>query len=294
MAAGMRGYLHGLVGIVIFGLTLPFTRLAVGELDPIFVSVGRTVVAAGAAALLLTLTRQSWPRRRDWLRLLLTAAGVVLGFPILSAIAMQGAPASHGGVVLGVLPLATAVMASIFARERPSAAFWFWSLAGSLTVVLFALWDGGTALQAADTLLVMAVLSAAMGYAVGGDLSRSLGSWQVICWALVAALPVTLPLVLWRLPGIDWSASWPAWGSFLYLSLMSQFLGFFAWNNGLSLGGVAKVGQVQLLQSFVKLGASALLLGETVTLRTFLFALLVAACVWFGRKAKVRQIGGTT
>ena len=201
---------------------------------------------------------------------------------------MQSVPASHGGVVLGTLPLATAGMSTIFAGERPSRGFWLWAIAGSAAVIVFALWDGGVSAHAGDALLVMAVLAAAMGYAAGGNLSRTLGGWQVICWALVVALPVTVPWLLYVSGGVGPDVSSAAWLSFLYLALMSQFIGFFAWYRGLAIGGVAKVGQVQLLQIFVTIAASAVLLSEPITARSIVFALIVAACVWFGRKAAVK------
>ncbi len=287
-----RGYAYGLVGVVIFALTLPLTRLAVAEFNPLLLSIGRTVGAALFALPLLLATGQKWPGRQDFGRLLLTALGVVIGFPVLSAIAMQSAPASHGGVVLGALPLATAAMGTVFAGEKPSWVFWFWSALASAAVIVFALWDGGTSLHAADALLVLAVISASMGYAIGGNLSRTLGGWQVICWVLVIALPVTLPLTLYYLPTLTGKESAAAWGSFAYLSLMSQLVGFFAWNKGLALGGVAKVGQVQLLQTFITLGASALFLGEVITFRTLVFAAIVGICVWFGRKSQVQNRRG--
>jgi drug/metabolite transporter (DMT)-like permease len=286
-----KGYLLGLAAVVIFGLTLPFTRIAVSELDPYAVSLWRAVVATGVAAIFLVATRQPWPRPSDLARLAATGAGVVLGFPVLSSVAMQWAPAAHGGVVLGALPLATAIMGAVLTGERPAPAFWAWSVIGSSLVIVYALWDGGAELHAADTLLVLAVISAAAGYAIGGDLSRRLGGWQVISWVLVVSLPLTLPLALWRLPELNWQASWPAWGSFLYLAVMSQFAGFFFWNAGLAKGGVAKVGQVQLLQTFVTLAAAALMLGEALTARTLVFAVAVAAAVWFGRKARVVRRG---
>ncbi len=282
-----KGYVYGFIGVFIFALTLPLTRIAVAEFNPVFLSIGRTVGAAMLALPLLLATKQKWPTRHDFASLVLVALGVVFGFPMLSAIAMQSAPASHGGVVLGALPLATAAMGTIFAGEKPSGAFWAWSLLASIAVITFALWDGGTSLQAADIFLVLAVVSAGMGYAVGGKLSRTLGGWQVICWALVIALPITLPVTLYFIPTVSGVETPKAWACFAYLAIMSQFIGFFAWNKGLAMGGVAKVGQVQLLQTFITLGFSALLLGETISLRTIIFALLVGACVWFGKNAQV-------
>ncbi len=284
-----RGYLLGFIGVAVFSLTLPLTRLAVREFDPLFVSVGRTVVAALVAMPLLLLTKQPRPDRADVKKLLIIAAGVIFGFPILSTIAMKTAPASHGSVVLALLPLGTAFMSTIFAGEKPSRVFWLWSLLGSSTVIVYALWDGGVALHGADSLLVLAVIAAAMGYAAGGQLSRKLGGWQVICWALVVALPVTLPLTWYFSSGITGHESVAAWACFGYLGLISQLLGFFAWNNGLALGGVAKVGQVQLLQTFMTQVAAYFILSEALTVRSLFFASLVAVCVWFGRKAQVKR-----
>ena len=287
----LKGYLLGFVGVVIFGLTLPATRIAVTSLDPVFVGLGRAVLAAAIGAACLLITRQRWPVRDEWTRLVAVASGVVIGFPLLSAIAMQTAPAAHGGVVLGTLPLATAVTAALFTGERPSAGFWACSVVGAAAVVAFALIDGGTELHAADTLLVLSVISAAVGYAIGGDLTRSLGGWQVISWALIIALPVTIPAALFTMPAsIEFDSISPQiWWSFLYVAIFSQFLGFFAWNAGLALGGIAKVGQVQLLQTFVTLAGAALLVGERIDGITIGFAVFVVAVVALSRKMRVTQ-----
>lgn len=282
-----RGYILGFIGVLVFSLTLPFTRIAVAELDPLFISLGRTVLAAAAAAIVLLATRQSWPARADVKQLAIVAAGVVFGFPICSALAMQTVPASHGGVVLGALPLATAIMSTVFAGERPSPVFWLWSVAGSLAVIIFTIWDTGLELHAGDMFLALALILASIGYAAGGNLSRTLGGWQVICWALVLALPITLPATLYLWQSVDPDVSAASWWSFVYLALMSQFLGFFAWNRGLAIGGVSKVGQVQLLQTFLTLGFSAIINRETITAHMIIFALIVAVCVWFGRRARV-------
>ncbi len=289
MTLTTRGYILGFIGVAIFSLTLPLTKIAVHEFDPLFVSPARTVVAALVAMPLLFLTRQPLPNWSDLKTLIVIGAGVVLGFPILSSIAMRTAPASHGSVVLALLPLGTAVMSTIFAGERPSRVFWLWSILGSSTVVVYALWDGGTALHEADTLLVLAVIAASMGYAAGGQLSRKLGGWQVICWALIVALPITLPLSIYFSRDVSGGESFQAWACFAYLALMSQLFGFFAWNNGLAMGGVAKVGQVQLLQTFMTQFAAFFILSEPLTLRSMVFACLVAVCVWFGRKAHVKR-----
>lgn len=289
MSEAARGLVWGFIGVAIFSLTLPFTHVAVKEFDPLFISIGRTVVAAVVGAIILGITRQPLPSFQDLKLLLVVGAGVILGFPILSSLAMKTAPASHGSVVLGLLPLATAFMSTIFAGEKPSLRFWLWSILGSACVVVYALWDGGMELHGADGLLVLAVVAASMGYAAGGHLSRKLGGWQVICWALLLFLPVTLPLAYHFASNVTGAESTPAWLCFGYISLMSQLVGFFAWNKGLAMGGVARVGQVQLLQSFMtQLGAWALT-GEALTLRSLLFAALVVVCVWFGRKAQVAK-----
>jgi drug/metabolite transporter (DMT)-like permease len=283
------GLLLGLVGVVIFGLTLPATRASLTGLDPYLIGLGRGVVAGVAAALILLVTRQKWPGKKAWRPLIIASAGVVLGFPILATLAMQYVPASHGGIVLAILPLATAVAGVISAGERPSIGFWLCSVAGSAAVLTFALIEGAgaTSVHSADILLAAAVVAAAIGYAEGGVLARSMGGWQVICWALVIAAPILLTALILIGTPINWNASATAWTGFIYLALFSQFIGFFAWYQGMAIGGIAKVGQLQLLQTFVTLGAAALLLGEQITWFEIAFALLVVAIVAVGRRMRV-------
>jgi drug/metabolite transporter (DMT)-like permease len=288
MSETTRGYIWGFIGVAIFSLTLPLSRIAVREFDPLFISIGRTVVAACMAAAILILTRQRRPDASDLKQLFFVVLRVIFGFPILSTIAMKTAPASHGSVVLALLPLGTAFMSTIFAGERPSIAFWVWSILGSAAVAVYALWDGGVTLHGADSLLVLAVLAASMGYAAGGHLSRKLGGWQVICWALVVALPLTLPLTVYFAQGVTGAEQPQGWFCFLYLALMSQLVGFFAWNKGLAIGGVARVGQVQLLQTFMTQLAACALMGEALTLRSLAFACVVATCVWSGRRTQIQ------
>ena len=290
----LTAFFYGAAGVVVFGLTLPATRLAVAELDPVFVGLGRGVVAAACAAVLLVITRTAPPARRHWPGLAVTAFGVVIGFPLFATLAMRSVPASHGGVVLAILPLATAVAGVVIAQERPSPAFWGWGLAGAIAVLAFTIMQTGAAIlhgfRAADLYLFAAIACAAIGYAAGGPLSRSLGGWQVICWALIIGLPVVVALLLWLGRSPDRAASWIAWGGFLYVALFSQLIGFFAWNKGLAMGGVAKIGQLQLLQPFVTLLASYGLLGERIGWVEMGFALLVVGIVLMGRTARVDQI----
>ena len=280
------GFIYGFIGVAAFSVTLPATRAAVAALDPVFVGLGRAVVAAVLAAIVLLVTRAPLPRRAQWPRLALVAAGVVVGFPLFSAWAMRYVPAAHGAVVIGVLPLATAVAAAMIAHERPSRRFWISAVFGSLVVVGFALWQGGGAPHPADALLLISVAAAAVGYAEGGRLSRTLGGWQVICWALVLAAPFIARPAWWAMDGRIATAPASAWAGFAYVSTVSMFLGFFAWYRGLALGGIAAVGQVQLLQPFLTILASALLLGEAIDAATVIAAALVIASIAIGRRRR--------
>ncbi|HSH42280.1 MAG TPA: DMT family transporter [Arenicellales bacterium] len=282
-----RGMLYGLLGVTAFGLTLPITRFVTPYLDPVFIGLGRAVLAALVAAALLLVTRQRLPAPRQLGRLLVVGLGVVIGFPVLSAWAMQTAPASHGGVVLGILPLATAVASMFVSNDRPSIGFWLFGILGSALVVAYALIEGVGRIQAADLALLGAVVSAAVGYAVGGDLSRRLGGWQVICWALVLMLPVIAAPAWWHMPDTLAAVPLPAWTGFLYLALVSQLYGFFWWNRGLALGGVARVSQIQLLQPFITLAASVAVLQEVITFETGVFAVLVVVVVALGRRMPI-------
>jgi len=289
MSDEAKGMALGFVGVAIFSLTLPVTRIALEGLEPVMVGLGRAVVAAAVAAVILVATRQPVPPRRHWGRLVVVALGVVLGFPLFSAIAMTTVPAAHGGVVMGVLPLATTVAGALFCGERPSARFWALAALGSALVIAFAWFKGAGGLVAGDGWLLLAVAAAGIGYAVGGELSRTLCGWQVICWALVVSVPFILPVVAWRMDGVNWGAAPRVWAAFLYVALFSQLIAFFAWNRGLALGGVARVSQVQLLQVFLTLAASAALLGEELDAVTLGFAVVVVATVAVGRRMPVAR-----
>jgi drug/metabolite transporter (DMT)-like permease len=287
--AEAAGFWYGLLGIASFSLTLPATRVAVAYLDPTVVGLGRALVAALLAALLLAATRQRWPTRVEVRGLAIVIAGVIFGFPFLSAWALRQVPSAHGAIVIGVLPLATACVATIRGGERPSWLFWLAGLIGSAAVIGFALSSGAGGLHAADLALLGAVIAGAFGYAAGARLARTLGSWQVISWALVLAAPlISIPvgLAIWQ-HGV--AAPPAAWLGFIYVAVVSQLLGFFAWYRGLALGGVARVSQLQLLQPFLTLIAAALLLHEQITPGTIAVALVVVAAVAIGRRAPVAR-----
>jgi drug/metabolite transporter (DMT)-like permease len=287
-----RGMLLGLAGVAIFSLTLPFTRLAVRELDPLFLTLGRALGAAVLAAAWLRMRRVPLPGRAALWPLTVVALGCVLGFPLLSSIAMRSVPASHGAVLGGVLPLATALYAALRGFERPSRGFWGVALLGTGLVVAFALSQGGGALQPADLLMFGAVGAAAAGYAEGGRLARTLGGQETICWALVlAAVPAATLLATLEHDqfGRLGTAGAATWLGFAYVTVFSMFIGFFFWYRGLALGGVARVGQVQLLQPFLSLAGAAVLLGEALTAANVGFALAVIATVALGRRMQVRR-----
>ena len=290
-----RGLWLGLLGIVIFAATLPMTRLAVGtpdapQMSGLFIAMGRAVVAAMLSVVFLLVTRAPLPRRENWLPLAITAGGVVLGFPLFTSVAMRHVEAMHASVIVGVLPLATAAVGALLHRQRPSSGFWLCAGVGSALVVAFAMRrsgtpGGGLSIQSADLLLLAAMLCAAVGYGYGARLSQQMRAEHVICWALVLALPLTLPLSAISWPAAVLKAS--AWWGFAYLAVFSMWIGFFAWYRGLALGGTVRVSQVQLVQPFLSMLFAVPLLGERLDAVTVGFSLAVIATVFVGKKMPV-------
>lgn len=288
-----RGMLLGLAGVAMFSLTMPFTRMAVVELDVQFVVLARALGAAVLAGLWLAWRGAPRPPRAALLPLVLVMLGVVVGFPLLSSMAMRDVQASHGAVLAGLLPLATTLYTALRGDERPSPAFWLMAVLGAALVVAFALSQGGGALHAADFMMFGAVAAGAIGYAEGGKLARTLGGPETICWALLLGAPLLAPLLLaWCLGhrlDVLLEVGAPAWLGLGYVTVFSMVVGFFFWYRGLALGGIARVGQVQLLQPFLSLVGAALLLGEALTLHNVLFALAVIGVVFAGRRLQVRR-----
>lgn len=280
---------NGLLGVLIFSGSLPATRVAVEAFDPVGLTAARAAIAAIAAAAYLALGRRPVPERGDWGALAAAGATLVYGFPWLMALASVTLGAAHGAVVMGLLPLATAAAAVVFAGERPSVGFWLASGAGAALVVVFTLRASGAwSVAAADAVLLAAVACAAAGYAVSGKLARRMNGLDVIAWAVVLAAPLSIALTLVHLPGFVAAAAEPRhWLALLYVGLFSMFLGFWFWNRGLAEGGVAKIGQIQLLQTFFTLAIAAVLLSEPVTLDMVLFAAATAICVVFARRMRV-------
>ena len=282
-----RGLWLGLLGVVIFAMTLPMTRLAVGpasdpQLPPLVVTAGRAALAGLLSVAYLIATRAPRLAPRHAPTLALCALGTVLGFPLFLSLALRQVDAMHAAVVTGVLPLATAVVAALSFRQRPSIGFWLCAGVGCALVLGFAAHQGSGQLSAADGLLLLAVLSAASGYVSGARLSAQMPAEQVICWVLVIALPFTLPAMLATWPVQPARAS--AWVGFGYVTLFSMWLGFFAWYRGLALGGTVRVSQVQLVQPFLALLFAVPVLGERLDATTLLFSLAVIATVFVGKK----------
>ena len=286
------GAVLGLLGVVGFSFSLPATRLAVGDLDPWFVTFARAAAAAGLAALYLLAVRAPRPTRAQWRRLALVAGGAVVGFPLLTGLALVTAESQQGAVVVALLPGATALAAVARASERPGPLFWGAAAAGLLIVVTFTVANAGGAIGGADLLLLGAVAVCAVAYAEGGVLSRDLGGARTICWALVLSAPLTLPIAALSAATTSLHAGPTAWLGLAYVSLVSMFLGFFAWYAGLARGGVAKVGQIQLLQPLMTFAWAGLILGEDVGPGTVLAATGVLASVVVTQRARVRHTGG--
>lgn len=279
MTTSTKGWTSGLLGVLIFSGSLPATRVAVMNLSPLFLTSARAVMAALLAAALLIGLKERKPARSDLLPLAIVAAGVVIGFPLLTALALQHITSAHSLIFIGLLPLATALFGVLRGGEKPRPAFWIFSILGACSVVGFALGRGGEASFAGDSLMVAAVILCGLGYAEGATLSRRLGGWQVISWALVLALPVMMVPALLTLPHQWGAVGCPAWIGLGYVSVFSMLVGFVFWYRGLALGGIAKVGQLQLLQPFFGLVLAHLFLNEPVSWGLVIVTLAVVACV---------------
>jgi drug/metabolite transporter (DMT)-like permease len=288
-----RGLLLGLLGVVIFAMTFPMTRLAVGDtsapqMSPAFVTAARAALAGLLSIVYLRWVGASVPARRHWAPLALCAAGTVVGFPLCIALALREVESTHAAVVSGITPLGTAVIGAMSLRQRPSVGFWFCALAGCALVLGFAAWKGGGRLVPADGWLLLAVMCTAVAYVAGARVSSAIPAQQVICWVVVGSLPLTLPATLWWWP-VDTTPSLAAWGGLLYVGLFSMWLGFFAWYGGLALGGLVRVSQVQLIQPFLALLFAVPVLGEALDPVTVGFALAVIGVVFVSRRLPVGQ-----
>lgn len=293
---GMRretlGMWLGVLGVALFAVTLPMTRMATGtqaapQLSPWFVTFGRAALAGVLSILVLVAMRAPRPERHQWKPLGMAVLGNVIGYPLLLGYALRAVTASHAAVVTALLPLATAAIAAWVLHQRARLGFWVCAVIGSGLVVAFSLlraWQQGHGFgfEWADLLLVGAVLAASFGYIYGAQVTPSLGAERVICWVCVMALPVTLPGALLTWPSQP--VAWTAWAGLAYVGVFSMWIAFFAWYRGLAMGGALRVSQAQLLQPFLSILAAVPLLGEPLDVVTLGFALAVVATVLIGKK----------
>jgi drug/metabolite transporter (DMT)-like permease len=285
----------GVAGVVGFSLTLPVTRYAVPALGPELVGPGRALLGAVIAAVLLVVLRRPIlpPVRRLW-SVLVVAVGSVIGFPLLVAHALTTVSASHSAVTIALLPAATAVMAVLRARERPQRVFWLWSVIGTALVVGYLVFRADSRFGVGDLELLGAVLLCALGYAEGGVLSKDYPGWVVTSWSLIIGSPIALAVVL--LVGLPAHMTLTAGSvaAFAYLAVGSSLLAFFAWYRALALGGIAKVGQIQLLQPILTMIFATLLLGERLDPVLMGIGLLVALSVFMAQRTSARPPGPAT
>ncbi|MDF0584813.1 DMT family transporter [Bradyrhizobium yuanmingense] len=284
MHSSASGWGNGLLGVIIFSGSLPATRVAVGGFSALFLTSARAVIAALIGAVVLGLLRQARPQRRDLASLTIVAIGVVVGFPLLTALALQHITSARSIVFIGLLPLSTAIFGVLRGGEQPQPLFWLFAGLGSATVAGFALTGDSAASLKGDLLMVAAIVLCGLGYAEGAALSRRLGGWQVISWALLLALPLMLVLAVLTWPPVWSGIGVPAWIGLAYVSVFSMFVGFIFWYRGLAIGGIARVGQLQQLQPFFGLALAGLLLGEPVAASMIAATAIVVACVFFARR----------
>ena len=282
------GLLLGFVGMCMFAGTLPATRVAVAGFDPLFLTAARAAIAGSTAVIVLILTRRRLPPRALWREFFIAATCTVLGFPLFAALAMMTVPASHGGVVLGIIPLATAAAATVFAHERPSRGFWLASIAGAIIVLIFMFRrNEGLHLSTGDLFLLGTVAAGATGYTLSGRLSGHMPGWEVISWQVVIFLPSAAVATFFLWPQNISGASISSWVGLGYVGFVSQYTAFFVFNAALAMGGIARVGQVMLLQPFVIVALAVPVNGEPVSLQTVLFAAAVVATVLIGQRMRV-------
>jgi len=284
-----KGMLIGFIGILIFSLTLPVSKIAVLSFNPYFIAFGRATLAGLVALAYLAYKKESLPSKIDFGKYVVIALGVVFGFPIFTTVAMTQGSSSHGAVILGMMPLATTVIGVIRFKERPSLGFWLVSLMGATLVVIYALLKNSGSFTYIDGLLVLGGICACVGYVEGGELSRRMNPRAVISWALVISLPINIVASFLTFNPEYINAGDVAWISFVYLSLFPMFLGFFFWYEGLAIGGIARVSQVQLIQPFCTLLAASVLLGDPITAMNLVFAVLVVSTVILGKRMLVKR-----
>ena len=282
------GLTLGLIAVVMFSGSLPANREAVADLSPWFVTAGRATIAGVIAIALIAIRRPAFPRAFVG-RLSLIALCLVVGFPAAIAVASVTVPSSHGAVVLGLLPLATAIAAVPIAGERPSIWFWLLGIAGAVIVAVYALRGGDSDIVTGDVYLALAVMLTGVGYTLSGTMARTVPGWQVIAWALVLTFPFALAAAIALWPADAASVRWRSWAGLFYGGIIVQFVAYACWNAALAIGGVARVGQLQVLQPFFTILIAAAVLGEAIDAETILFAVAIVIVVALSRRTTIRE-----
>lgn len=284
-----KGMLIGFIGILIFSLTLPVSKIAILSFDPYFIAFGRATLAGIVALIYLLYKKERIPSKSDFMKFVVISLGVVFGFPIFTTVAMAEGSSSHGAVILGMMPLASTVIGVIRFKERPSLGFWLVSLLGAALVVAYALLKNAGSFTYIDGLLVLGGICACIGYVEGGELSRKMNPRSVISWALVISLPINIVMSYFTFEMQYLHVGSMAWIILIYLSLFPMFIGFFFWYEGLAIGGIARVSQVQLIQPFCTLVVASILLGDALTIMNLAFAFLVVSTVILGKRMLVKR-----
>lgn len=280
-----QAYAYAFLGVAIFSFTLPMSRIAVAEYSPWLLGMLRGAIGGTAAAIILLVTRSRFPNRAEWRNILIACSGLILGWPLLSNLALQTVPSSQAAVLIGIIPFFTALFASLHSGHRLSPRFWFWCIVGALLVLVYAMHSGGWRLHEGHIYLLLGSAFSGIGYAYGGLVAKTLSGWRTICWCQAISLPLTIPTSLYLAHDMTALPSSTATGAMLYLALMSSLLGFFPWYKAMAIGNVAKIGQVQLLQPFMAILIAAVWLREQVSLLTWLSCLFIVLIIAASRKA---------
>jgi len=287
-AIPISGFLLGVIAVVMFSGTVPATRIAVQTIDPVVVGVGRSVLGALIAIGYLIAVRAPWPARSQWPGILVIAAGAAVGFGWFSAEALKTVSASHGSVVIGILPMLTAVFGTLRTGARPRPLFWIATAAGTAVVVGYAASSSrSAAIGVGDAYLFAALACAAAAYAEGGRLARTMPGGQVIAWGLVAALPLSVPLTVVALRGSPFEPSPASLTALIYMAIFSVFVGMVLWYRAMGIAGVPRTSSLQLAQPLLSVVWSWLLVGEPLRPQTIVAAVLVVACVAMAQRARI-------
>jgi len=284
------GVLFGVLGMLGFSGTLVATRVAVHDLSPLAITSGRIVIAALLAAMtLVVLGKTKLPERRLLPGLIWMGLGLAVGYPFFLALALEQVPAVHGAVVTGLAPAATAIIAVLRTGERPPFGFWIACAIGFSAVLFFAIDAGGGHLSLADGWLFLALLSLGWAYVEGGRVSAELGGTTALSWAMLLLAPFAAVPFVWSMADVSLATiAWSSWAGFAYAGMVSMFLASVFWYRGLAAGGIARIGQINLLLPLAALAWSALLLGEEITTTAVVCAVVVFAAMVVCLKSRVR------